>query len=399
MEKSNTPILRLGRILRPIEIITLLGFALSWLIVARYGRSYSTLFQTSSSEVLLQLNWLLPCLIARLAFALFGISPRRARPWYLAYFTLLTVVFFGSDLEYVLTEAQVLGKSYQAVSETNELVRINIVLFVGLYLLTLYRWRKDRDETLRVLRTQLQEALHVTRLMFSLLLCFAAYSNIKPLIPVINPRLFDAEFYRLDYLLCLGNDPFIFLNSIQWQPFQGLMQQSYFFFFFFIIFALTGTLLFGDARHFEKTISAFIIAYYLATVTYFIFPAVGPAFAEATAPIFESTNDNGLKRHLLSLYIEFCRNPQSADIRLFSGLAAFPSLHIAHCLLFLYYLWKVEKVIVFLLALPFVLLSVSTIYLGWHYVTDFYGGILIALLTVYAVRWMYPEAEENTTSD
>jgi hypothetical protein len=261
--------------------------------------------------------------------------------------------------------------------------------------LTWHIFRRDPTHARAVTRAQASDALHVGRLLLSFMLVIAVYSNLKPMVSMINPVLLDPLFHRIDCLLALGHDPFVWLTSIRAPWFVSLMDESYFFFFFFIVFGLTGSILFGSRGHFERAFTAFLIAYMIGLLLYYLLPSVGPAFAAETRGLFEPIAENSLRGSLWSMHAAFQENPQTMYIVQFSGLAAFPSLHIAHSVLFIWYLWRVTKPLALMLVVPFVLLALSTVHLGWHYIVDIPGGIAVAALSIWCAERLCRSSNPN----
>jgi hypothetical protein len=67
----------------------------------------------------------------------------------------------------------------------------------------------------------------------------------------------------------------------------------------------------------------------------------------------------------------------------FGGIAAFPSLHVAHMALLAAIAWNAARPYAYLMVLMTVLTFVATMGFGWHYAVDAIGGVGLAL----AVAW------------
>jgi len=55
-------------------------------------------------------------------------------------------------------------------------------------------------------------------------------------------------------------------------------------------------------------------------------------------------------------------------------------------IIFLVYLWLRQRFLTLLNILPFLLLCVSTVYLGWHYVIDIPAGALLGVIAILITR-------------
>lgn len=383
---------RAGRLfapLRPIELIVVAATALAWALAWAWGRSYDLLFVEGVQMILVQLTWLAPCLVFRALAALWALPPRRARLFYLVYFGLLTAVLFGWRIGSLLTELYLvegLGRMVQAAGFVDAAL---LALLLGAYLVH----RRRRPEHARaVMIQQAVDALFIGRLLLGFILVVAVYSNLSAMVPLINPVDCTPLFHRLDRALFLGHDPFALLAPLHSPALTELMRESYYFFFMFIVFGLGAAVLFGGPGDFERIYTGFALVYVVGAAIYLLTPSVGPAFHEATRHLLPPAAKGSMIARHETAYLVFLRNPQTAPVFPFNGLAAFPSLHIAHSLFFLWHMRRLEWVLVLLLAAPFALLALSTVYLGWHWVVDLPGGALLAAVSVWLAARLCPPA-------
>jgi hypothetical protein len=124
----------------------------------------------------------------------------------------------------------------------------------------------------------------------------------------------------------------------------------------------------------------------LGAASYFMLPSLGPVYAEPS--IFSGLPVSGvtqLQAILLDQRVEFLRDPALGTAQ---SIAAFASLHVsifftgalaAHVL----GLAKPIRVAAWLLL---GLTTLATIYLGWHYVLDDFGGLVIGALAIVMAR-------------
>lgn len=76
------------------------------------------------------------------------------------------------------------------------------------------------------------------------------------------------------------------------------------------------------------------------------------------------------------------------------GLIAFPSFHVVWAVL-LAYAFKEKKYLFYPIALLNTIIIISTVYLGWHYLTDAIGGIALAALAIWFAKLTYKKLESN----
>jgi hypothetical protein len=234
-----------------------------------------------------------------------------------------------------------------------------------------------------------RRGLAVGSALISFYITYLGYRNLKSVVPLLRPGdLFDAQLADIDRTLFLGNDPAELLHSLLGTgvPTQ-LMSASYMLFFIFIPGTLAAALVFSrnlQAGLFYATAQS--LNWLLGAASYFMLPSLGPVYAEPS--IFSGLPVSGvtqLQAILLDQRVEFLRDPALGTAQ---SIAAFASLHVsifftgalaAHVL----GLAKPVRVAAWLLL---GLTTLATIYLGWHYVLDDFGGLVIGALAIVMAR-------------
>jgi hypothetical protein len=222
-----------------------------------------------------------------------------------------------------------------------------------------------------------------------------SYLTLKSIIPVVNPALFDKQFYTMDYTLFLKNSPTEL--AVRWVPVSLMGFLSFGYKFYFILKMLAFSSIYctiKDKRIFYRMVMAFSIASILGLALYFIFPAQGPIyyFPEKFKTIQTSMSETSiykLQEELWTVYEQVKKNTprdffkltKSSGIR--NGIAAFPSLHIAISCVLLYFLFRYKRTIFWLCFFPFWVMVLSTIYFGWHYVVDDIAGFALAAFVLF----------------
>lgn len=367
--------------LRPVEWFTMAFLAVGALITDLYGRPFYFVLERTLNDAAIQINWITPCLVLHYLFALYRTRPKIARCVHVSYFFMLISICIGSSVSTWLTDLSVMDSASDVVfAYAFKFAALLVVMAAGL---TLAVRRRDREHADAVLKKELGSFLLIGRLFISLVVCFAVYSNLKAMIPTLRPGVnYDSFLYSLDRALFLGNDPYVWIQNHSNTWFDDLMERSYFFYFFFTVFGLGGSYIFGSIEWFERTITAFIVSYMVGMVGYFLVPALGPAFFRETGAMLEATLDYPLKQYILGHYLDYASSPKTAMIVRFNGLAAFPSLHCANAVLFMYFLGKKEIWMPVLLFIPLVLLMISTVWLGWHWAVDLIGGLAVTCVAI-----------------
>jgi membrane-associated phospholipid phosphatase len=124
----------------------------------------------------------------------------------------------------------------------------------------------------------------------------------------------------------------------------------------------------------------------LGAASYFMLPSLGPIYADPVAfarlPFSEVTRLQGV---LLDQRIDFLRDPAAATPQ---SIAAFASLHISMSLtaVLAAHLLGLGRRLKIGLWVWFVVTTLATVYLGWHYVLDDVGGVVLAVMALALAR-------------
>jgi hypothetical protein len=238
-------------------------------------------------------------------------------------------------------------------------------------------------------RWTLRRGIAVASALVSFYVTFLAYRNLKSVVPLLRPgELFDRQLADLDRALLGGNDPAALLHALLGTgPATHVMSVAYMLLFVFIPGTLAAALVFSpnlQAGLFYA--SAQSINWLLGAASYFLLPSLGPIYAEPS--VFANLPTSGvsqLQELLLDQRIAFLRDPAVATAQ---SIAAFASLHVsifftgalaAHVL----GLGRRVRIAAWVLL---ALTTTSTIYLGWHYVVDDLGGLVLGAMAIVLAR-------------
>ena len=238
-------------------------------------------------------------------------------------------------------------------------------------------------------RWTLRRGVAVLSALVSFYVSYLAYRNLKSTVPLLMPgELFDRQLADIDRMLFGGNDPAALMHNLLGTGFAShFMSFAYMLFFLFIPGTLAVALVFSSnlkAGLFYATAQS--LNWLLGAASYFMLPALGPIYAEPSA--FANLSPSGVSRLqeiLLDQRLDFLRDPAAGTAQ---SIAAFASLHVsifftgalaAHVL----GIWKPLRVGAWILL---GLTIASTIYLGWHYVLDDLGGLVLGAMAVLLAR-------------
>lgn len=221
------------------------------------------------------------------------------------------------------------------------------------------------------------------------LLCFyvsyVGYRNLKSLLPLIREDvIYDTDFLRIDHWLAFGNNPAELLHAVLGTT---VMAQVLAFVYVSYLPLIPVTLAAFLVLNRDVSIGAWYatalcLNWVLGTVSYYIFPTLGPAFAQPS--MFLDLPDTGVTALQQSLFkngVIFKSDPTGETIY---GIAGFASLHVSVTLtaaLFFHHI-GLKPALRYIAWAYFVLTVVATLYFGWHYILDDFAGAFIAWASV-----------------
>lgn len=238
-------------------------------------------------------------------------------------------------------------------------------------------------------RWTLGRAVAVGTALLSFYVSYMAYRNLKSIVPLLRPgELFDGQLAELDRNLFGGSDPAALLHSLLGTGVTPhVVSTAYVAFIVFLPLSLATALVFcRDVKSGLFYATALSLNWPLGAASYFLLPSLGPIYADPAAfaalPYTEVTR---LQAVLLDQRVDFLRDAAASTPQ---SIAAFASLHISMSLtaaVSAHLLGAGRRLKVALWSWLFVT-TIGTIYLGWHYVVDDLGGVVVAALAIVLAR-------------
>ncbi|QGG40971.1 phosphatase PAP2 family protein [Aeromicrobium yanjiei] len=232
----------------------------------------------------------------------------------------------------------------------------------------------------------MRRVLYVATGMISFYICYVSYRNLKSYLPLLaGDTLHDRELLELDHWMFFGNNPATVLHDLLGTTITAQVLAILYVLYLPIVPITVGAVL---VLHRDFTVGAWYatavsLNWVLGVVSYYSLPTLGPAFYEPQR--FADLPDNGatqLQMSLLRGAFGFKEDPQGDKIY---GIAGFASLHVSVVFtlaLFLHFAGIARAVrYTAWIYLGFTILA--TLYLGWHYIADDIGGLVIGALAVY----------------
>ena len=225
--------------------------------------------------------------------------------------------------------------------------------------------------------------------LVSFYLTYMAYRNLKAIVPLLRPGdLFDRQLADLDRSLVGGHDPAALLHAILGVGVPThVLSTAYAAFIVFLPLSLGVALVFSpDLRATLFYATALSINWVLGAASYFAVPSLGPIYFDPAAfahlPYTEVTR---LQDMLLDQRVAFLSHPETATPQ---SIAGFASLHISMSLtaVLAVHMFGGGRRLKIALWIWFAFTVLATVYLGWHYILDDLGGVLIAVAALAFAR-------------
>lgn len=301
-----------------------------------------------------------------------------------------TAIYFSQDLDVGLKDPEgFLGPAYI------RLPMLGLLLFaVGIAPQAIHRYglRNTFSGMRRIVRDEwtLRRVGYAATGMVSFYICYVSYRNLKSYLPLIGgSTIHDRALLELDHVIFFGNNPAEVLHSALGTSITAQVLAVLYVLYLPVVPITVAAVL---VLHRDVTVGAWYatavsLNWVLGVVSYYSLPTLGPAFYEPQR--FADLPDNGatqLQMSLLRGAFGFKEDPQGDKI---FGIAGFASLHVSVVFtlaLFLHYA-GIARAIRYTAWIYLGFTILATLYLGWHYIADDLGGLLIGWIAVSVGAW------------
>jgi len=213
-------------------------------------------------------------------------------------------------------------------------------------------------------------------------LTYVSFRNLKSYVPFVNPNLWDSSLAGLDRAILLGHEPAVVLHDLLGTGWAAhLLSFVYIAWIALVPVTLAAALVWSrNASGGSWLVTAVAVDWALGAATYFMVPTLGPVYArpELFAQLPE-TYVSRIQATMMTQRVEVLHDPFATEA--VQTIAAFASLHVAITVTVCVIAHLLRLNVWFQLALwTFLFLTVlSTVYLGWHYVVDALGGVVLGI--------------------
>lgn len=228
----------------------------------------------------------------------------------------------------------------------------------------------------------------------------AVYTNIKTRLPILADRLYDSAFLAADRLL-LGDhfhETIVgFVSSSR--AITGILDLAYANTNLILVICLGVLWLHSETRKIRVLLLSYCFSYILGIIISVEFPSYGLFFFEPEN--YEFLEQFNSERYQWGLKRDFEANRRLYEsdgiVRTipFSGITAFPSLHVAHMTIVTMVGWRHHRYLGLAFLAFSILGTIATVALGWHYAVDGIAGCALGVFTTESLfRWVGREQRE-----
>ncbi len=222
--------------------------------------------------------------------------------------------------------------------------------------------------------------------LLSFYVTYLSYRNLKSFLPFVNGANHDQALLDAERWFFFGSDPATLLhNLLGTGAIAHVLSFVYLAFLTFVPLSIGFALVWSSRlRVGVWYVTALSICWLLGVLSYYVVPALGPAYAKAS--MFSALPETGVSRLQDTLFAhraEVIFDPQATGA--VQSIAAFASLHVAviFAAALLVQLAGAPRAVRIGMWTFLGLTGVATIYFGWHYVVDDVAGLLIGAIAVY----------------
>ena len=255
---------------------------------------------------------------------------------------------------------------------------------------SLRRWRAG-EGPLQSVRGVLNDRWSKRRLgavaigLLSFYATYLSYRNLKSFLPFLVDQNQDATLMDLERGIFGGQDPGALLQDLLGTGIAAhALSAVYLFYLAFIPISLGAALILAsNPVPGMWWVTALGINWTLGVVSYYIVPAMGPAFADpALVQSLPQTGVSALQESLWSARRAVLMNPDATSQ--VQSIAAFASLHtsVVFSAALIAHFVRVPRLLRVSLWVFLGLVVLSTMYFGWHYIIDDVAGLFIGGVAV-----------------
>ena len=233
---------------------------------------------------------------------------------------------------------------------------------------------------------------HRLRAVTAFALIVYLHFNLKLWAQLINPVLFDDVYMAADERL----RPLVHFASLVAAGYRDRLTHfphayhEVFVAMFVVSFTVHGMQ--SDSRGFDRLLLAVSLVLIVGGLGYAIAPAWGPFVYEAGDNPAATAAQTAMASFQQSLRASHGGDYDSS--RFVAALAAMPSLHLAHAVVFLYFALRYVRWLGLIYVVPVVFIASEAVASRWHYLVDLPAGLAVASCGILLAYRLIPRSSE-----
>lgn len=245
-------------------------------------------------------------------------------------------------------------------------------------------------------------------LMIFVPIFFSFFTSAKNLIPFIQPFAWDPALSEWDRTLHFGRHPWEWLHPVLKAAFITSTISFFYKLWFFNKYVMVLWQAFSlkrlnlRARYFITMILVWIVNGFVLAL---VFSSAGPCYFSYFYPDLPNPYE-GLtaflrqsheKMEVMDLWaMDYLLNAyKTKTSNLFSGISAFPSMHVSVALLNALAGWRIHRALGVIFAVYLIFIMAGSVHIGWHYAVDGYMSLVTTTVIWLIVGRFFPRDEQQ----
>lgn len=217
------------------------------------------------------------------------------------------------------------------------------------------------------------------------LLVLIPYLNLKPAIPLLNPRTYDWILIDIEKALFGGILPTAYVMTKLTRSSMAFWDFIYHLFGPFLLVSTAVAVYYEGVKGGSRLLVSYAVGFPICLAFTLAFPTLGPLFVDREwFGRFYDLSSGVLASHLLRTVREYANAP--GTVYACGGISAMPSYHVYACICGLFYWRNLPRGLMILGAILILLIWISTVMIGWHYVLDGVVAIIIACFVMSVIH-------------
>ncbi|MEZ5358377.1 MAG: phosphatase PAP2 family protein [Candidatus Zixiibacteriota bacterium] len=224
------------------------------------------------------------------------------------------------------------------------------------------------------------------RLLYPVILMTFFYTTVGKLVHIVYPDFLDYQVINLERAV-FGVSPTVWWDQHLNVIVTEIMSAGYFSYYFLII-GLSLVLIFNkrDAE-IKRFMTATCATFFISYLIFIFYPVEGPRH------VFVDTYQNAITGPFFRQLVDYVISNGA-----FRG-GAMPSSHCGEALVVTYFAIKVYGRRAWFLAVILAILSISTVYGRFHYVSDVVVGYIIGIAAIWLTLYFYPLKKDRDKAE